>query len=1089
MTVGDRLSPEAVARLGELVDHAGVAIVEFDVDGSGVHVNDWWRHLTGVTDPVPIDRVRLYELTHPADREAMLAAWRTAIESAEPYNSLTRLLRPEGSYRTLQARTQPLVSPDGQVTGFVTALIDLSRSVALDEVATSVPAGALSSRRVGHVVVGLDGLIRAVNEGFAGLVQASPGDIEAAPLVDLVDPRDRQRLVTAWRTLADGGDFVEDEVRFRRPDGTTVWALGGASPVWDAAGALIGYQAVTFDVTERRRVLEALAESEERHRVVVDSLHEGVLILDPSGRLEALNPSAWSILGVEEVDLGRSPSGRMDRLARLRFVDEHHQPLQLDQLPTAETLRSGRAFSDIVLGVESPQGVTQWLSMDIHPYQRPDGRFGAVVSLRDITEHKQAVDALRESEAQYRALVQHAPIGQLLADMEGRVLQCNEAYAEIIGVPPADLSGERPWHRIHAEDLHPLGQGLEALLAGETDSFQAEYRAIRADGSTLWVRGPISLLRDETGRPSHIHAFVEDVDERRAAQEWADSLARIVESTSDIVGTVDPRSSRLRYLNRAAREHLGHAGRDLADVDVRSLFTAEAARLWEADIAVAVEMGRTWQGELDMLQADRQLIHVLVSVSADHDDRGAIRQISFVGRDVTDQRRHERELAHQATHDPLTNLPNRSLLLQLIDHALHRQDRTVGLTALLFLDLDRFKTVNDTLGHEVGDALLVEVAGRIQGVLRPSDTVARLGGDEFVVLCEEVRDEHQAVTLTQRMTSALESHPFDIAGNRIRVTASVGIALGTDLRAHPEALLRDADAAMYRAKDRGRARHEIFDDDMRRRTIRRLELADDLERAVEHSEIAVYYQPIVNLTTGRVEGVEALARWNHPTRGMLPPSAFIALAEETGLIVGLGLSVLSRACDQARRWQVELGTRAPKVHVNLSARQLSSSNLPRLVKGVLDQSLIEADRLCLEVTESVLMEDAPSSVTVLEELKAIGVELAIDDFGTGYSSLAYLGRFPVDVLKVDRSFVEGLDSRPDGTEIAAVVLSLARSLGLSCVAEGVETPEQLAGLRALGCETAQGFFFARPLPIPELDRYLTRVYPVDGSIDLRNPDA
>ena len=320
--------------------------------------------------------------------------------------------------------------------------------------------------------------------------------------------------------------------------------------------------------------------------------------------------------------------------------------------------------------------------------------------------------------------------------------------------------------------------------------------------------------------------------------------------------------------------------------------------------------------------------------------------------------------------------------------------------------------------------------------------------------------------------------PFKIGGASVRLTASVGISLSGGESVHPESLLRDADAAMYRAKERGRARHELYSDNEREQASIRSEMVDELASAIEQGQIEVHFQPIIDLSSGRVDGVEALARWHHPERGILPPGEFIGLAEETGLIVGLGLSVLSRAADQARRWEIEMGSRAPKVHVNISARQLSDTDLPDLVAGVISHSLIDADRLCLEVTESVLMDDAERSEEALIQLKGLGVEIAIDDFGTGYSSLAYLRRFPVDVLKVDRSFVDGLGPDPDATAIVSAIVSLAHSLGLECVAEGVETLEQLAGLRKLGCRQAQGFYFARPHPAPEVNRYLSTVFDV-----------
>jgi diguanylate cyclase (GGDEF)-like protein len=424
----------------------------------------------------------------------------------------------------------------------------------------------------------------------------------------------------------------------------------------------------------------------------------------------------------------------------------------------------------------------------------------------------------------------------------------------------------------------------------------------------------------------------------------------------------------------------------------------------------------------------------------------------------------------------LTDLPNRALLLDHLELAIARADRATTGIALLFLDLDRFKSVNDTLGHDAGDELLVAVADRINQLLRPADTVARLGGDEFVILCEDVVDEHHAVSIAQRILSLIEATPFRLAGTEIPVTASIGVALSAGGAAHPEALLRDADAAMYRAKDLGRARIELFDETMRRRAAERLELADELARAMENDQIVVHYQPCVSLHTGRVTSVEALARWDHPDRGILAPTEFIGLAEETGLIVGLGLRVLNDACAQAKAWADQLGDAAPRIHVNLSARQLTAANLTVLVRGVLDGSGLEPELLCLEITESVLMEDAPAVIDALRRLKDIGVLLAIDDFGTGYSSLSYLRRFPVDILKVDQSFVDGLGPDPEDSAIVAAIVNLASTLELEAVAEGVETREQLERLRALGCATAQGYVFAEPAPAGEITPRLESIY-------------
>jgi diguanylate cyclase (GGDEF)-like protein len=459
----------------------------------------------------------------------------------------------------------------------------------------------------------------------------------------------------------------------------------------------------------------------------------------------------------------------------------------------------------------------------------------------------------------------------------------------------------------------------------------------------------------------------------------------------------------------------------------------------------------------------------------------------------------ERALLHQAFHDTLTGLPNRVLFLDRLGQALARRERRPMEVAVLFLDVDRFKWVNDSLGHAAGDQLLVAVAGRLHSVLRPGDTVARFGGDEFVLLCEELGDEREAFAVAQRLNRAL-ADPFHLKGREVGLTASIGIALAsTSTHDTPDALLRDADAAMYRAKERGRDRIELFDEDMRSRALSRLETESALRRAIDQGELRVHYQPVIELATGRVTGLEALVRWQHPERGLMPPSEFIPVAEETGLIVACGAVVLTEACTQVARWNAQQIHRPPlPVSVNLSPHQVLSQGLPELVADALERSGLDPRLLCLEITETVLIEDAASSRAALDALKELGVTLAVDDFGTGYSSLLYLRRFPVDVLKIDRSFVVGLGTNVEDTAIVAGVIRLAHALGLLAVAEGVETPEQAARLKELGCDLAQGYYWSRPLAPEETEQWLeaydvhsrspgptTRVLIVDDDCRLR----
>jgi diguanylate cyclase (GGDEF)-like protein len=428
-----------------------------------------------------------------------------------------------------------------------------------------------------------------------------------------------------------------------------------------------------------------------------------------------------------------------------------------------------------------------------------------------------------------------------------------------------------------------------------------------------------------------------------------------------------------------------------------------------------------------------------------------------------ERRRAEAHLSHQATHDPLTELPNRTLFVDRVEQAVARAERSERPVAVLFLDLDRFKVVNDSLGHRAGDELLVAAAQRLRTVVRPADTVARFGGDEFVVLCEEVDETRVAVDVARRIVAALEE-PFVLGGREVFVSASVGICMATDTRSTPDDLLRNADTAMFRAKGRGGARVAMFDDAMQAWAEGRFETEVALRRAVERGELRVHYQPVVHLDSADIVALEALVRWERPGMGLVSPGEFIPIAEETGLIVPLGTWVLEEACRQVAAWQ-HLGPRGTLgVTVNMSGRQLVQPDVVEVVRTALARAQLDPGLLTLEITESVLLDDDAHAIDVLGALKDLGVRLAIDDFGTGYSSLTYLRHFPFDVVKVDQSFVHNLGTNVEDSTIVAAVIALSKALGLRVVAEGIETAEHLAALVNLDCDYAQGYFFSRPMP-------------------------
>ncbi len=468
-------------------------------------------------------------------------------------------------------------------------------------------------------------------------------------------------------------------------------------------------------------------------------------------------------------------------------------------------------------------------------------------------------------------------------------------------------------------------------------------------------------------------------------------------------------------------------------------------------------------------------VWVSVSVSCVRDDDEQPLYLIAQVEDVTERRALRERLAYAAIHDPLTSLPNRELFMDRLEMSLRRSMRDGHQVAVMFLDLDRFKLINDSLGHDVGDRILCAVADRLSGVMRESDTLARFGGDEFTVVCGDVDDDGDALELAQRLVKAM-SEPLALPSGEVFVSLSVGIALsGTEPESGAE-LLRNADVAMYRAKERGPARIEIYSSDNELAVVSRLRTSNELHRALERDELELHYQPVVDLQTQTLAGMEALVRWQHPSRGLLLPYDFIPLAEDSGLIVALGAWVMNEACRQTAQWtsmqrDTDGDTAGLNISVNVSALQLAEPAFPGQVAEAIAASGLPADRLWLEITESALIRDDDDVVLILQSLRDLGLHVEIDDFGTGYSSLSYLKRFPVETLKIDRTFVDDLDHRSENAAIVRAILGLGDSLGLSIIAEGVERPVQATRLQAFGCRFAQGYLFGRPRPARSLGAF------------------
>ena len=667
-------------------------------------------------------------------------------------------------------------------------------------------------------------------------------------------------------------------------------------------------------------------------------------------------------------------------------------------------------------------------------------------------------DEARASEREVNAILETMLDTFYRTDREGRVVRASPAVQTLLGYAPEELIG-RPLAELY---VHPEQRSI--FLAemqrrgGAVANFESALR--HKNGSVVWVATSAHVLRDANGELTGVEGTTRDITERKRAEAEMAKLSSALEQTADLVMITD-RGGVIEYVNPAFLQITGFSREETLGNKPSLLKSGNQEADYYQNLWETVLRGDTFSGIVVNRKKDGSLYHESKSITPLRDQAGRITHFVSTGKDISDQVLAQEKLQYLAHHDPLTALPNRTLLLDRLQQSLARarwHDRKV---ALLFMDLDRFKTINDSLGHEMGDRLLQEVGTRLRGVLRDGDTVARHGGDEFVLLLEDVASENDIALIAQKILHAL-APPFRIGGHVLHISASIGISYFPADGDDSQILLRNADIAMYRAKEAGKNNFKFYTEEMSTRAVERLALENSLRFALERGEFELHYQPQVDITSGSVVGAESLLRWTTPGPGAVSPAEFIPLLEETGLILPVGAWVLREACLQLRRWQ-QRGR--PRLHmaVNLSGRQFDDQTLPGLIQTLVAETGIDPSTLNLEMTESVLMRHSTVVNESLTTLSRAGVRLAIDDFGTGYSSLSYLKRFPIDILKIDRSFMNDVTSDTDDAHIVTAILGMGASLGLEVVAEGVETMEQCEFLRARGCRVMQGYLFARPM--------------------------
>lgn len=868
-------------------------------------------------------------------------------------------------------------------------------------------------------------------------------------LNELFDPVDgirfRKQILELCRNSPGQSIRTRAEYRLKNARGDRFWHENSMTLVSSPEGLPLLASGIIVDVTARRRAALALRESEEKYRATMNSVPVGVFILQDF-KFRFVNPKMCEMFGYREEEC-------VNVLGPLDLVLPEQREILADRIRSRTAGEPGEPYE--VVGVRKDGH--QFPVMILGEPSTLNGQPASVGTVIDVSVQRQAERELRDSTERYSVLFGGALDAILVAEAEsGLIVNANVA---------AELLFKRPHEEMVGMPLAAFRDTVCAAVGHHTPGPGGELEeteVIDADGERIAVE--VSSNSIETADGHHlIQSVFRDIRQRKRDEMELKRAALVFETSQELILLTDA-ECRIISVNQVFREMTGYAPEEVIGKNPRLLSSGRHTPDFYALMWQTISTQGKWQGEVWNRRKSGDVFPVWLTISAYRDADGKVLNYVGVASDISERVAAQERIRQLAYFDPLTNLPNRRLLQDRAEQALAGAEREGKQLALLFIDLDHFKTINDSLGHSAGDLLLTEVAQRLQSCVRRMDTVARLGGDEFVVLLTEVTVE--GVTEVARKLIYRVGRPYSIESHELGVTPSLGISIFPQDGRDFEALLKHADTAMYRAKESGRNGYQFFASEMNTAAIERLVLENSLRQGVERGEFVLHYQPQIDLSTGRIVGAEALVRWRHPQLGLVPPGKFIPVAEVSGLIVMIGEWVLGEACRQNRAWQ-DAGLPRISVAVNISAVQFRGGHIEDNVATVLTDTGLAPEWLELELTEGIVMVGAGATVETLQRISDMGVKLAIDDFGTGYSSLSYLKRFPIDRLKIDQSFIRDIVTDTDDWAISSAIISMGHSLRLKVIAEGVEHVEQLEMLRRQGCDEVQGYHFSVPLPADE----------------------
>jgi len=974
---------------------------------------------------------------HPEDRERIQAAHRRRCETGNGMREEYRMVEGDGTVRYYSDHGAP--ERDGRWIGVLRDVTPHRQA----EAALARLAAIVECSNDAIISLDTDGAVRSWNRAAEKLYGYAAQEILACPGTRLAPPERREHAAANIAAVVRGASLETFEADHVRKDGAVFPVSITASPIRNDEGRSIGGSVIIRDITAQKRAQQALLESESLFRAIVQNSSDIITLIDPSGVILYDSPGIAAMLGI-------SPAQRLGCEA---FLWIHPDDIPYLRTLHEELLQAKGAKLRAQLRLRHADGSWRWCdSWAVNLLEEPGVR-ALVVSFRDITELKGAETALRESEQRYRKLVEEASDAIFTIDLEGTLTSVNSAFERMSGHTRQELlcTSLRQW--VVPEYFPAVRKSIEGLLGGG-GAVPLELQLSGPDGHAVALEVS-NRLQFRNGQPAAVLSIGRDISQRKRTERLEHNRREVLE----MVAQNQPQNAILRRLEQMIEQcH--------PDTSARVWLAGEPAG-FEARRKGACPDGFSSRLDVPIRSCDGRVLGVLEILHRDTwrageservflDAQAKLASIALEHRQLTDR------LAHQAHHDPLTGLPNRVLLEDRLHQAMALARRMGKMVAVIYVDLDRFKLINDTLGHAIGDLLLQEAAERLRRAVRDSDTLARTGGDEFLAVLFGIDRPEDAEAAGERLVEVMRE-PFLVKGHELFTTASAGLSLFPQDGEDAGVLQKHADVALYAAKGQGRNRFQRFSRTMNSAFSERLEIESHLHRALDRKELLLYYQPQFQLPGRELVGMEALLRWNHPRWGMVLPGRFIPVAEESGLIIPISLWVLHEACRQHRRWR-GLGFAPVKIAVNVSAIQFARSNMAENVAAVLAQHQIEPRYLELELTEGVVMRDIEDSARQIADLRALGVSISIDDFGTGYSSLGYLQRLPIDDLKIDKCFVQGME-QPAGTQpLVQAIVGLAHGLRVTATAEGVETEGELAALGALGCDKVQGYLLGRPAP-------------------------